>query len=256
MTVIGAFAEQHILAHGGGFATTPPVNHIQATNLVVQVEADVTGLIFTSGLSIVDALNGIRSGYYSWATTKLYYSLFYSLKALLIVRRYGLFHFNGKPGLVEIWPGGLVRKLTTGEAQGGSHGSALKLFEKFAPNHLLLTPVGPDHPLKWLKGLREEVNYNLPRFLEPNLPSWFADSAGKNPLRKLMAAYVGDNNLYAFNPDHAVLALPILALRLASQEGLAAGYVLDDADKAFLAGRLKDEAGPIAPLAKHLLLAT
>jgi hypothetical protein len=253
-SVVANFGAAHVAHAGGNFSACPPLNHIQAATLASQSKTDVTAHLYSGILTLADALNGLRASYYSWATTKLYYSLFYALRASLLVRGYGLFYYNTKPGLIEIKPGGLVRKLTTGEAQGGSHGSTLRLYAKFVPSSVLLSPVGADPSLQWLKDLREEVNYNQIKFMEPGCPRWFANSLAKNPLRKVVGAYITDNVLYAFDPDHAAMALPMLSLRLATQEAEAAGCTLEDSERQFLTGSLRDDAGPLANLAKYLSL--
>jgi hypothetical protein len=253
-SVIATFGAAHVAASGGDFSACPPLNHLQATSLSSNCKSDVTAFLYSGILTFSDAINGLRSSYYSWSTIKLYYCVFYALRALLILRGYGVFYYNLKPGLIEIKPGGLVRKLTTAEAQGGSHGSTLRLFEKFAPSSVLLTPVGAHHSLLWLKSLREEVNYNQIKFTEPSCPSWFVNSVGRNPLRKVVGSYTTDNLLYAFDPDHAAMPLPMLAIRLAALEAQAAGCLLDQSDRQYLAGSLRDDSGPLANMAAYLLL--
>jgi len=254
VTAVASFGHARLVATGGSFAACPPVNHIEASSLFQQANGDIRGLLINADLSLLDALGGARAGLYSWATVKLYYSLFYSIKALLLIRRRGLFYFNQKPGLVEIWPGGTVRKLTTAEGRGGGHGSAIRLFAAAAPNHVLLTPVGSFPSLEWMKSLREEVNYNLPRFVEPGVPDWFLKSVAIYPLRKVIASYTASPLLYAFDPDHAALALPLLAARSATEESTALGVTIDDDDRAALTKYAKDENGTLAQLVAFLYL--
>lgn len=254
MSAVTNFARAHLDQHGGTFASAPPINHIQSAGLLTHVAADITDTLYSSVISIIDAAQGIQSGFYSWATVKLYYSLFYSIKALLLHRGIGMFHYDSKPGLVEIKPGGLVRKLTTGESRGGSHGSALRLFRNTAPSSVLLTPIGMSDPLEWLKSLREEVNYSLPRFTEPNSPPWFEKSVGSNTLRRVAASYSTDLILYAFDPDHAALALPLLAARTAILEAAALGNPIPADDISFIGKSIKDDSGPITSLLSILSL--
>lgn len=254
MTVISTFAASHIAASGGSLSACAPLTHVQALNLISHCHSDIRGLLYNSCLSVIDAVSGSQSFLYSWATVKLYYSLFYSIKSLLLIRKIGTFYHLQKPGLIEIKPGGVVRQLTRSEAKGGSHGSALRLFENFAPNHILVTSVGHNPSLEWIKRLREDVNYNFPRFLDPQPPVWFAKSIGSNSVRKVLASYTSDPNIYAFDPDHAALALPLLAARIAIVEAKTIGVEIDLSDQSFLVQCARDSSGTLTNLTTFLSL--
>lgn len=252
MSVIKAFVSSFVNSHGGNIAICPPLNYVQATTLSTNMALDVREMLYSGVLSIADACNGIRAGYPSWATVKLYYSVFYSLRAILLIRGRGVFHLDSKPGLIEVWPGGLVRKLTTAEAKGGSHGQVLYLFNKLYPNSSFLTPIGTEKAIYWLKHRREEVNYGQQKFVEPSMPYWFTNSLSKNPLRSLVSAYSNSPLLYAFDPDHATLALPLLISSSAISEAKSAGMEIEGGDRTFLASMMKDHDGPLANLIQYL----
>ena len=67
----------------------PYVNRIVTARDEVQLakclDADAADYTFSSLVSLADALSGIRQGFFSWSTVKLYYSVFYALRAFLAV---------------------------------------------------------------------------------------------------------------------------------------------------------------------------
>lgn len=191
----------------------PPLTYVEAEKIREILLEDASGYLYSAMISIADACNGLERQYFSWATCKLYYSLFYSLRGLLALRRKGLFYLESTPYYVDATPNEKVRKLGGAQARGGTHGSVLRLFCSIVPNHILISqPIKGSVSLQWLKERREDANYGRARYWEPDAPWWFS-SMTKNGIRKLINEYTFQPELYAFDPDHAVLALPILAAK-------------------------------------------
>lgn len=101
--------------------------------------------------------------------------------------------------------------------------------------------------LAWLMQRREDVNYSNSRFSEPDAPEHFT-FVQKEGVRRPLSAHVRDESyLYAFDPQHAMLALPIQALKLALI-AKGGGSPLNAADQKYVSGLYFDKAGPIAEL--------
>lgn len=251
MTALGAFAKVRLDTASGDFLACHPVSHIEHAQLLQAIQNDARGALQKALLSFASAMNGLRENSYSWSTVQLYYSIFYSLTVILICNRVGLFYYNRKPGLIEVRPGGSIRKLTRSEAAGGSHGSCLEVFRRQFPSHLLQTPIGGNEPLGWIKALREKVHYSDQKFSEPEIPMWFRKSVGSNDVRRLASAYSNDS-FYSFDPDHAAIAFPMLALKLAANEAKASSAVLEDSDRQYICNMMADQKGRLSTMIEFL----
>src|SRR4051812_13923765 len=71
---------------------------------------DASSLIYSAGVSIADALRGLRAGFFTWPTVKLYYSVFYNARAALIMRDLALVYVGTKPYTLRLTPGESLRK--------------------------------------------------------------------------------------------------------------------------------------------------
>lgn len=225
-----------------------PLDYLDADTIYKMLVQDASGYLYSAMVSIADACNGLRRGYYSWATCKLYYSLFYSLRGLLALRRKGLLYVESKPFLVEAKPSSKIRSLRRSESSGGTHGTIIKLFLVNVPTHILVSqPIDGCDSLIWLKKKREEATYGRAHYLDPSVPRWFS-FIPIHGVRKLISTYMSaDVPMYAFDPEHAMLALPILAVRCLSKELLLTDNpALDDTDAESLASMFVDEKGKIA----------
>lgn len=244
---VDSWCKTHVGSTRAKVASHPPLTYLEAEDICIRLIDDASGYFYSAMISIADACNGLRRNYYSWATCKLYYSLFYSVRGLLALRRKGLFYIESKPYLVEAAPSSSIRQLTGSEARGGTHGAILTLFRRCAPSHILASqPIDGCDALTWLKERREEATYGRARYLEPMVPGWFS-FVSRRGIRKLINTYTSsDAKLYAFDPDHAVLALPILAANCLSYEFLGVKCpAINDADTQSIMSMFVDEHGII-----------
>lgn len=224
-----------------------PLTHLEAQALSAHLQVDAESYCYSALICIADACRAIEDEFYSWATVKLYYSCFYSIRALLALRGHGIFYVNEKPKIIQSLAGQIFRAAIKSESRGGTHGLVINMFGVYVPNHLLLSqPIGGVEALKWMKARREEVNYGTARYLEPSIPRWM-ERISHTGLRKSLNAYIEDTTfLYAFDEDHAVLAFPILAIRSLIGDMAGQGKELSDEDIQFLSKKVTDESGQIA----------
>lgn len=52
------------------------ISHVQATTLTSHLFQDAQSYYYSSWVTLVDGLRGLHAGFYTWATVKLYYSVF------------------------------------------------------------------------------------------------------------------------------------------------------------------------------------
>jgi hypothetical protein len=202
----------------------------------------------SSLVSFVDGLRSIKVGFYSWATVKLYYSVFYALRARLALSGDCIFYEGTKPRFVNTSAGSSVLKL-----KGNTHKCVLDRFAEAYPYDLFVSQdIASIPPLDWFMERREEVNYNLPRFSEPD-PSLYMTYASSTDLRQMLSSYLNDA-IYMHDPDHALVAFPFcllvdLRLRLLNK-GLRP---LNQSELEFLTGHMRDNAGTITAASSLLV---
>ena len=182
---------------------------VEAGSVRKHLHHDAIEYYYSSVVSVADALNGIVNSFYTWSIVKLYYSVFYSLRAYLAVADHCIFYLNKTPFTIRAVPGATCKKLN-----GPTHKVVLDLFSSEFPSSVLISQdIDNIHPFAWMVDRREEANYKFPKFCEPKLPQCFKFLEANN-LYRAIGEYISDvNNLYAFDPDHAVLAYPILVAR-------------------------------------------
>lgn len=194
----------------GGFLNRP-LTAREATNIDQILRVDATNYLYSACVSIGDALQGIDRALFTWATVKLYYSSFYLLRSLLALSGRVLLYDGTKPRTLMCKPGEVPIALG---GSGGTHQAVITYFTRSFPNSPLLSQeIRSATPFKWLMLQREEANYASGRFGDPLCPTIFSTIV-RSGVRRSTAEYISDKTyLYAFDPDHAILALPIEALK-------------------------------------------
>ena len=189
------------MGSGGGFLNRP-LTAGDASKIEQILRVDATNYLYSACVSIGEALQGIDRSLFTWATVKLYYSSFYLLRSLLALSGRVLLYDGAKPrtllcqaGETPIPLGGTVR---------GTHQAVITYFTRSLPNSPLLSQqILNETPFKWLMLQREEANYAIGRFRDPQCPTNFSTIV-RSGARRSTAAYISDRTyLYAFDPDHA-----------------------------------------------------
>jgi hypothetical protein len=108
-------------------------------------------------------------------------------------------------------------------------------------------------PTTWLIARREDSNYNIPRYVEPGVPSYFAE-VEKNGARTQVTRYMNDvRDLYTFSVDHAILAYPLAVLVEAGKYIQGRGGIdIDDDEMAFLTQKCGDSSGAITAVTNFI----
>jgi hypothetical protein len=167
-----------------------------AAQLTTALNADAIDSYYSATVSLGDALGGINRRFFSWATVKLYYTVFYALRALMALDGHCLFHIGNAPKWIQAIPGS-----QPGKAARSSHLAVLQHFEKNYPHHpLMAQPIALDLPLVWLRERRVEANYTNRGFGEPDAPEHF-EQVESGGVRQAIEAYLADSGGYLFDPD-------------------------------------------------------
>lgn len=179
------------------------------------IRGDAASLLHKGLLSLVGAYQDLVANHRSWAIVKLYYSLFYTVRARLCLRLHGLvrnkcwYHFDlNVPSCTGV-------KLNRRDRYRNDHEAALHLYEDLfvASDPLLSNTVEGTKPFEWMMELRNTANYRLARFPDPGFPSDTLGGitlTGRGSLDQAISDNIGDaGHILLFQPEHAWLALPI-----------------------------------------------
>lgn len=239
---------------GGNAPASVALNPITAGTLELELAEDAKSYLYSAVVSVGDAIQGIQREMFSWSTVKLYYAVFYALRAVLAAHKYAiLYHVVGQKGTpyrLRAASGQAPTKLS-----GNTHKIILQQYTAHFPSTPMVTQlIGIHKPFDWMMDRREEINYKNAKFHEPAAPLFFKKIASGN-IRHLLLAYINDNSAtFAFDPDHAILALPIAAIQAAKTAfaSMVTPAVLTEDDAKFLAGLFRDRHGEM-PGARVLL---
>ena len=226
------------------------LNPRTAGRLELELIEDAKSYLYSAMVSVGDAVQSIEREMFSWSTVKLYYSVFYALRAALAAHKYAILYDGRTPYRLRAASGETPAKLS-----GNSHKVILQQYTVHFPSAPLVTQsIGLEKPFDWMMDRREEVNYKNAKFQEPAAPIFFKKAASEN-IRHLLSAYINDNGTtFAFDPDHAILALPIAAIQAAkiAFAALTPPARLTSEETIFLVGLFRDRHGEM-PGARGLL---
>lgn len=227
------------------------ITPMEAVTLENALLADAVDFYYSAWVSFMDALRGIQSCCGTWATVKLYYSTFYTLRAALALGKICTFHV-GHPSFVVKAISGQTPSSCTDK---GTHKTVLNTFNREYPNHSLVSQqIDLQNALDWLVDKRETANYHLARFNDPDFSQEF-NFINKQGLRMTLGTYLADPTfLYVFDPDHAIVAYPLRALQVIGDQMLAAAIPLSLSvdEQAFLKSKASDKSGNLAALVKEM----
>ena len=223
---------------------------IEAASLSNGLRADAGDFYYSGWVSFLDALQGINTGFYTWATVKLYYSVFYGFRASLAVDDVCAFHVNRSSFTVVARAGQSPISCT----ERGTHKTVMKAFERRNSGHALVSQqIDLEDAVDWMTEKRESANYQEARFREPNCGSSM-EHLVTNGLRRTLNAYLSETSLlHVFDPDHAIVAYPLRALQMIGNQLAAAGAIeLSGEEKEFLRSRANDQAGKLPMLLSEM----
>jgi hypothetical protein len=221
-----------------------------AAILLESFHEDARDAVYSGAISIAEAVQGLDRKLFTWATVKLYYSVFYLSRAALGLHGVGIMYRDRKPYAWVAATGERPTKLS-----GTTHKAVLDAFRLYRKSSVLTSQqIGTEDPFAWLMARRESANYKNPKFCEPGVPPHF-NFIEKHGVRRPINDYIADDShLFTFDPDHAMLAFPIAALKLLFGDlRMSSGGRIPLEDATFLASQVFDTKGPLPAFQKLLL---
>lgn len=190
-----------------------PISYVDASKLEAALADDAKAVAHAALASFFEGVSGVNCGRFTWSSVKLYYSAFYSCRALLMNRALSVFYVGRSPHSLIAKPGRTVQLNS-----GNTHSVVLNEFRtRFSADPLLSQSIQDSDPLSWLENLRNWASYRAAPFNDPDPPKHFSRPFQK--LRNHLQSYVGEDQEYhSFDPDHAMICYPLWLLERISQD--------------------------------------
>lgn len=190
------------------------LNHQEVQTIGPQIMEDASDYFFNGCISIIEGIEAVFSRRYSWATVKLYYSVFYFLRASLACNKYAIIMVNKLFFRLFIAAGEKVHKID----KKNTHNSVIYCYksiydksDKLLTNNIDLN--GTDkNAYDWLEEIRNITNYKQTAFNEPFFSEVWEQYENAEDKVALLKDIVNDALLYCFQGDLSVLAIPIQRL--------------------------------------------
>ena len=182
-----------------------PISHIDSVRLSEAAISDAKNIAQVAFATLCEGIAGASQNRFSWATVKLYYCAFHSLRARLLLSEQIVFYRGRTPYSILSLPGQTARRRS-----GNTHSAVFTIFsEMFPQNDLFVQEIEGMPPLRWLESKRNECSYALAPLPDPAVPAEF--DLFLRSRRSALQQFIYDDSL-AFDSDTAIIALPIWLL--------------------------------------------
>lgn len=190
---------------------------ISEANLLSNLMCDDAVDFYYNGiLSFSEGINSMYESRFSWATVKLYYSIYYLMRATMACRGHAL--LRNKSLLSLKVESSAQPVCSDGRSSNTTHEGTINRFVQLflTTDRLLTNNIEGQNVYEWMKEAREVVNYKSASFSEPShLELWdkFAEAIKNKRINDLIAALDTDEYIACFQKEFAVVGVPIKRLK-------------------------------------------
>ena len=184
--------------------------------------SDANDYFYNACICMFEAIDGVCDRRYSWATVKLYYSIFYALRSSLLCKGYALVRYGKYIYRLKLQEG--EEPLYNKKKCANSHMATLYHYkEVFMESDVLGdNTIDDKDAYGWMEDVRNIVNYKSVNFMEPDhLEVWdeVDEALYNDSLLKLIENICNDDTyLYCFQPEYAVIAIPLVRILKTSDD--------------------------------------
>ena len=200
----------------------------QARDIRCLLEGEIASYYYKALLSYIECISALENNLYSWATIRLYYSVFYSIKAYLACNNIAILRAERRLFYIKAYENECFKKC---EDTTDHKGTILTLCKLFKSTDMLLSNNIDDMDVyHWMMKKREEVNYKDMDFHEPNAPDFWSvlhREIEQYGIKSVFDKMVNDNWLYCFQNEYAILGVPTKRLILLVDEMHKSGKHID-----------------------------
>jgi hypothetical protein len=188
------------------------------------VELDVRGQFERHCLALMQGATDLELGNRMWAIVKLYYALFYAVRAELHLSGLSIIRCT-RIYLVSGARGSKPRRFNNKER--GDHGMTFEVMKRHVGEYDILQTqsIADMNVYYWMKNLREIAQYKLRRPVEVTNFDPFFDTTAM-AVDDQVSMFLADRDpLFCFSEDYAALALAVTRFRITldrmKREGIA-----------------------------------
>lgn len=197
---------------------------IEAARFKQCLDSDACFYYYKALLSYMESIPAIENRNFSWATVRLYYSVYYATKATLACRHIAIVRAERKLFYVKANNGESFKKCT----DTTDHKAAMYTLRDLygSVDELQSQTIDGKLSYEWMMDKREEVNYKDIQFHDPNPPD-FWETINQDIINSGVVSVindlVNDEWIYSFQDDYGILAIPTKRLLLTVTDIINAG---------------------------------
>ena len=207
---------------------------------------DIISFYYKALLSFAEGLDSVSRKNYTWATIKLYYSVYFGLRTSLLCRNIVLVRAAKHLYKFKIALGEQYDKPKEMTDHGGTIHTYVDLFQR--TDFFCSNPLENQNAYFWLKDCREIVNYKDGVFHDPETTSIWNNiiaNINQNGINKVLSLLIDEKERYCFSPEYAILAIPLNRILTVAQEvknEISEG--LNDSQRNWIASILRNNLDP------------
>lgn len=191
----------------------------QADDIKDLLENEIAPYYYKALLSYMESIIALSNKLFSWATVRLYYSVFYSIKAYLACKGVAILRAERKLFYVKSRENETIKRC---EDTTDHKGTILTLSKLYKDSDILLSNnIDNMNVYQWMMKKREEVNYKDLDFHDPNAPDFLGKiniEIEQYGIKTVVDRMVNDNWLYCFQDEYAILGIPTKRIILTVNE--------------------------------------
>ena len=183
------------------------------------IKEDLISLYYKSLLSFAEGLSAVNQNQLSWATVKLYYSIYYGLRCSLLCKSIVIARANRCLYYFKLDHGYQYHKPKDQTDHGGTIETYISLFSK--TDYFCSNNIEDKNAYSWMKECREIVNYKDAVFHDPDSTDMWNEVIAQIQsvgMKKAVKKYVEERDTYCFSPSTAVFAIPTNRIRSLAKE--------------------------------------
>ena len=207
-------------------------NHMLTINEAEQLKTllnkDAVDFFYNGVLSFSEGIDAVFQKRFSWATIKLYYAVYYLIRATLaskeiaILRCRSMFRLVARAG--EKPYGSTNRKYNTTHEGTINHYRDMFNFS----DRLLSNKIEDNDAYEWLMNAREIVNYRSVSFSEPDcleILDYFSPCIDEGTVSNALSELETDSYIRCFQEEYALVAIHIKRMQQTIVDLLTSGIL-------------------------------
>lgn len=182
-------------------------------------DEDIINYYYKSLLSFSEGLSAVLRNNYTWATIKLYYSVYFGLRCSLLCRNIVLVRAEKHIYVFKISSGDQYTKPKGTNDHAATINTYVDLFQK--TDFFCSNLIEGKNAYEWMDDSRNIVNYKDGIFHDPDVNEMWekvkldVETVG---IKNVLTKYNTDKHIYCFLPEYAIFSIPFNRMLTVAQE--------------------------------------